>query len=378
MLNPEPRFTLGIEEEYLLIDPQTRDLVIEPPRALWEALGRPSHGQVSPEFLRSQVEVGTPICGSVAEAREQLSQLRRHVIDSAAAYGLAAIAASTHPFATWQPQKTTDKQRYQTLARDIGTPLRRLLICAMHVHVGIDDPDLRIDLMGQAGYFLPHLLVLTTSSPFWQGVVTELKSYRLAVFDELPRTGMPEQFRSWSEYERHLDVLIQAGVIEDGSKIWWDLRPSARFPTLEMRICDICTNVDDALCVTSLFACILRMLWRLKRINTRWRAYKTLLINENRWRAMRYGFDSGLIDFGKGEMVPYADLLEELIAITAEDADALGCADDVAHARTILSRGTSAHRQLAIYRQAMADGADSAEAQTQVVDWLAAETAKGV
>ena len=378
MLNPEPRFTLGIEEEYLLVDPRTRDLVIEPPSALWQALDSPLQGQVSPEFLCSQVEVGTPICGSVAEARTQLAQLRRHVLDSTAAHGLAVIAASTHPFATWRPQKTTDKQRYQDLARDIGAPVRRLLTCAMHVHVGIEDPDLRIDLMSQANYFLPHLLALTTSSPFWQGAVTGLKSYRLAVFDELPRTGMPEQFLSWSEYERHLTVLIQAGVIDDGTKIWWDLRPSARFPTLEMRICDICTSFDDALSVTALFACILRLLWRLKRMNTRWRTYKTFLINENRWRAMRYGSDSGLIDFGKGEMVPYADLLEELIAITAEDAEALSCAEEIAHARTILTRGTSAHRQLAIYRQAMADGATPEEALWQVVDWLIAETAQGV
>lgn len=378
MLNPEPRFTLGVEEEYLLVDPETRNLVIEPPPALWQALDSPLHGQVSPEFLCSQVEIGTPICSSVAEARTELAALRRHVIDAAAAHGLSVIAASTHPFATWRPQKTTDKQRYQELARDIGAPLRRLLTCAMHVHVGIEDPDLRIDLMSQAGYFLPHLLALTTSSPFWQGSVTDLKSYRLAVFDELPRTGMPEHFESWSEYEKHLNVLIETGVIEDGSKVWWDVRPSARFPTLEMRICDICTTFEDSVCITALFACILRMLWRLKRMNARWRTYKTLLINENRWRAMRYGVDEGLIDFGIGEMVPYADLLEELIAMTAEDAQALRCESEVAHARTILARGTSAHRQLAVYRQAAADGDAPTEALVKVVDWLIAETRQGV
>jgi carboxylate-amine ligase len=378
VLNPEPALSIGIEEEYLLIDPRTRDLVVDPPRSLWQACEERLTGRVTPEFMRSQIEVGTPICKSVREARRELANLRRCVGEVAADHGVGFIAASTHPFATWRPQKTTDRQRYSQLAQDIGTPVLRLLTCAMHVHVGIDDPNTRIDLMNQARYFLPHLLALTTSSPFWQGQMSSLKSYRLAVFAELPRTGVPDSFQSYGEYEKHLDALVGTGVIEDGTKIWWDIRPSAKFPTLEMRVCDICTRLEDAVSVTALYVCILRMLWRLKRTNITWRSYKTMLINENRWRAMRYGVDEGLIDFGRGEMVPYADLLEELIELVAEDAARIGCVDEVLHAREILARGTSAHRQLAVHEAALADGATPQEALNAVVDWLVEETAKDV
>jgi carboxylate-amine ligase len=378
MLNPEPAFTLGIEEEYLLIDPQTRDLVVDPPRSLWEACEARLAGRVTPEFMRSQIEVGTPVCRSIGEARRELATLRRTVGEVAADHGLGFIAASTHPFATWRPQKTTDRQRYSQLAQDLGTPVLRLLTCAMHVHVGIEDPNTRIDLMNQARYFLPHLLALTTSSPFWQGELSSLKSYRLAVFAELPRTGVPEPFQSYGEYDKHLDALVNTGVIEDGTKLWWDIRPSARFPTLEMRVCDICTRVEDAVCVTALYVCILRMLWRLKRTNITWRSYKTMLIDENRWRAMRYGVDEGLIDFGRGEMVPYAELLEELIALVHPDAERLGCVPELLHAREVLARGTSAHNQLRVFAEAQAAGASRREALQAVVDWLAAETARGV
>ena len=378
MLNPEPNFTIGIEEEYLVVDPETRDLVVDPPDSLWEACEARLKNRVTPEFLRSQIEVGTPICRNIDEARRELAGLRRCVIDIAAAHGLRIIAASTHPFATWRPQKTTNRQRYSELARDIGTPVLRLLTCAMHVHVGIDDANTRIDLMNQARYFLPHLLALTTSSPFWQGENSSLKSYRLAVFAELPRTGIPEAFLSYGEYEKHLDALVGTGVIEDGTKIWWDIRPSARFPTIEMRICDICTRLEDSICVTAVYLCILRMLWRLKRANVTWRSYKTMLINENRWRAMRYGFDDGLIDFGRGELVPYTNLLEELIELIRPDAERLGCLDEVVSARSILTRGTSAHRQVQVYRDALSDGASEKEALRAVVDWLAEETAAGV
>ncbi len=378
MPTADPPFSLGVEEEYLLVDPATRDLVVDPPQSLWQELERREPGRVTPEFLRSQVEVGTPVCRSVAEARAALARLRRTVAETAQAHGLAVIAASTHPFATWRPQKTTERPRYSALAQDIGTPVRRLLICAMHVHVGIDDDNLRIDLMNQVRYFLPHLLALTTSSPFWQGQASALKSYRLAVFNELPRTGMPEIYASYGEYEKHLSALVQVGVIEDGTKIWWDIRPSARFPTLEMRICDICTRLDDGVAVAALYVCILRMLWRLKRMNVTWRRYGTLLINENRWRAMRYGIDEGLIDWGRRERVPYAELLDELIEMIGEDAEALGCRAEVEHVRTILERGTSAHRQVAVHRQALAAGADEQMALHRVVDWLIEETLAGI
>ncbi|HET8726489.1 MAG TPA: carboxylate-amine ligase [Alphaproteobacteria bacterium] len=374
----EPNFSLGIEEEYLLVNPVSRDLEVDPPAALLEACEKRMEGHVSPEFMRCQIEVGTPVCGTIADARRELAYLRTTVSETAREHDLAIIAAATHPFATWLPQKTTERQRYDQLARDIGVPARRLLICAMHVHVGIEDPNLRIDLMNQARYFLPHLLALSTSSPFWQGQDTGLKSYRLAVFNELPRTGMPEQYMSYGEYEQHLNALVQAGVIEDGTKIWWDIRPSARFPTLEMRICDICTRLDDGITIAALYLCLLRMLWRLKRQNVTWRRYKTLLINENRWRAMRYGVDAGLIDFGRMEMVEYRQLLEEVLELVREDAEALGCVGEVENARSILERRTSADNQLRLYREARDAGASAPEAQMRVVDWLIEETLQGL
>ena len=253
---------------------------------------------------------------------------------------------------------------------------RRLMICGMHVHVGIDNDELRIDLVNQMAYFLPHLLALSTSSPFWQGDNTGLKSYRLSVFDELPRTGLPERFDSYGEYQRHIEVLTNAGLIEDATMLWWDVRPSHRFPTIEMRITDVCTRLDDAAAIAALFVCILRMLYRLRRDNQRWRAYAPMLINENRWRAQRYGLDEGLVDFGKGEIVPFADLIEELIALTREDAEALGCADELNHVREIVRDGTGAHHQLETFAAAEAAGASRDEAFAAVVDMLIEETVK--
>jgi carboxylate-amine ligase len=374
----DPAFTIGIEEEYLLVSKDTRDLVVDPPEDLLDDCAGSPAGSVSPEFLRSQIEVGTRICATVREARESLAEMRGVVAHAAGQHGLAPIAASTHPFAQWSDQRHTEKERYTILARDLQGVARRLLICGTHVHVGVEDPDLRIDLMAQVAYFLPHLLALSTSSPFWRGVDTGLKSYRISVFNELPRTGLPEHFQSWGEYQRHVNVLVAAGLIEDGSKLWWDVRPSARFDTLEMRITDVCTNVDDAAAIAALYVCVLRMLWRLRRANQRWRLYAHMLVMENRWRAQRYGFDEGLVDFGKGTTVPYADLLNELLDLTAEDAAALNCEAEVAHCRHILTRGTSAHRQLATFRAAVAAGATQEEALRQVVDFLIAETVAGV
>ncbi len=376
-----PPFTVGVEEEYLLVDPKTRDLVVEPPDEFLrdcERLIPAEIGTVAPEFLRPQVEVDTSVCANIGEVRPKLAALRRIVADAAAAYGYRIIAASTHPTADWHHQVHTDKERYNTLAADMQTVAQRLLICGMHVHVGIDDDELRIDLINQVSYFLPHLLVLSTSSPFWQGRDTGLLSYRLSVFDELPRTGLPARFDSYGEYCRHLEMMVGAGLIEDGTKIWWDVRPSARFPTLEMRITDVCTRLDDSITIAALFVSFLSMLVRLRRENQRWRMYSNLLINENRWRAQRYGFSEGLVDFGRGEVVPYADLLEEILELVRSDAEARGCLAEAEHARDILARGTSAHRQLKIYRDALADGADEREALHAVVDWLIEETLAGV
>lgn len=370
----EPSFTLGIEEEYLLVDRKTRDIVRDPPDAMLETCQARAPGQIHPEFLRCQIEVGTPVCATLAEARHALASLRGTVAGVAGEYGLAPIAASTHPFAAWEPQRHTNRDRYNMLARDLGAPARRLMICGMHVHVGIEDDDLRIDLMNQVRYFLPHLLALTTSSPFWRGRDMERKSYRLSVWHELPRTGMPDAFQSFGEYQQHVDILVRAGIIEDASKLWWDIRPSQRFPTLEMRITDICTRLDDAITVAALFRCLLRMLWRLRIRNIAWRPYRNLLIEENRWRAQRYGLDSGLVDFGRGIVVPCADLLDEILDLTAEDAAHFGCVEEVTRAREILGRGTSAHRQVAIHRDSLQAGADGWEALHRVVDWLVEET----
>jgi len=371
---PEPSFTVGMEEEYLLVDRETRDLVVDPPDSLMTRCEQELGERVSPEFLQSQIEVGTSKCDTVTQAGAELAELRRTIARIAGDYGLAPIAASTHPFARWDQQKHTRKERYDDLARDMQAVVRRLLICGMHVHVGLDSDDLRIDLMQQVTYFLPHLLALTTSSPFWRGEVTGLKCYRLSVFHELPRTGLPENFDSFSEYQRHLDAMVHAGLIEDGTKIWWDIRASARFPTLEMRIADTCTYLEDGVTVAALYVSLMRMLYILKRNNQRWRKYSNMLIDENRWRAQRYGIDEGLVDFGRGEVVPYSDLLEEIIALTSEHAEVLGCLKEVQHAREIVRRGTSAHRQLEIFNQACYDGAEKHEALIKVVDFLIEET----
>lgn len=373
---PEPSFTIGIEEEYLLVDKASRDLAPEPPSELiaicQETLG--GEGQVSPEFLRSQIEVGTRVCSTPSEAAGELARLRRAVVQASDACGLAPIAASTHPFAKWSAQHYTDKERYKMIAQDFQVVARRMIICGMHVHVGIEDDELRIDLLNQATYFLPHLLALSSSSPFWQGALSGLKSYRLAVFDELPRTGLPPQFASFAEYRRTLDTLIEAKLIEDATKIWWDLRPSGRFPTLEMRITDVCPLSEDAVCIAAMFVCICRMLYRLRRNNQRWRTYAPFLVHENRWRAQRYGMEQGLVDFGKGEVVPFADLIDELLELLREDADHFGCRQEVEHARVIAKRGTSADRQLARYRALLEKGESEEAALIAVVDDLIHET----
>ena len=372
-----PPLTIGIEEEYLLVDLESREVAADPPPEMLAECEARIPELVKPEFLTSQIEVATPICRTCKEARAELAWLRGAVAEVSRKYGLAPIAASTHPFSQWRSQRHTDKARYHILARDMQAVARRLLICGMHVHVGIDDDELRIDLMNQVSYFLPHLLALSTSSPFWLGEDSGLKSYRLSVFDELPRTGLPSRFESYGEYRRHVDVLVRAGVFDDASMIWWDVRPSCRFQTLEMRITDVCPRIDDAVAIAALYQCIIRMLVRLRRENQRWRAYDNMLIEENRWRAKRYGIDEGLIDFGKGEVVACADLVEELIELTKEDAEALDCVDELLYSRHILTTGTSAHRQLATFAAAMEAGRTRSEALCSVVDMLVDETVSG-
>ncbi len=375
---PDPSFTIGIEEEYLLVDKKTRALAVDPPDSMLRKCERLCKGQVSPEFLRAQIEIGTRICHTLEEARWELTRLRKVIVDVANEHDLAPIAASTHPFATWDEQKYTEKDRYRILEKEMQAAARRLLICGMHVHVGIEDDELRIDLLNQFAYFLPHLLSMSCSSPFWRGENTGLMSYRLTVFDGLPRTGLPQRFSSFAEYTRHVDVLINAGLIPDASKIWWDMRPSARYPTLETRVMDVCTDLEDALSLAALVVCILRMLYRLRLANKRWRNYNRMLLNENRWRAMRYSFDQGLLDLAKGQLVPVPELMDELMELIRDDAEAIGCLDEIVRCREIFARGTSAHHQLRVYQDAIEKGAEQHEALCQVVDYLIEETAKGL
>ena len=372
MQKNSPSFTLGVEEEYLVVDAETLDLVAIPD-ALMDDCVKQLGEKVSPEFLRCQIEVGTGVCKTVSDAREDLGQLRRKVKQVCNAHGLEPIAASTHPFAAWQEQQFTEKERYQELEQDLAGVARRMLICGMHVHVGIDDDDLRIDLLNQFSYFTPHLLALSTSSPLWEGRMTGLHSYRLTVFDNLPRTGLPPTFSSYAEYRRSVHTLIDAGIIEDASKLWWDVRPSAQFPTLESRICDVMPKIDHALTIAALTQSIFKMLYELRRKNQKWRYYERFLVEENRWRAQRYGPSEGLIDFGVGKIVPFADVLDELIDLVAPHASDLGCLEEVEGARRILEEGTSSQRQSSTFDNAIDCGASKNEALKSVVRSLVSE-----
>ncbi|MFP4326668.1 MAG: carboxylate-amine ligase [Paracoccaceae bacterium] len=365
-------FSLGIEEEYLLVRQDSLALA-EAPEELMAACAAELEDQVSPEFLQCQIEIGTRVCADIGAAREDLRRLRATVATVAGRYGLAPIAVSCHPLADWKDQHHTDKDRYNALRRDLGGVVRRMLICGMHVHVGLGENALRADIMRQLGYFLPHLLALSTSSPFWQGEDTGLASYRLTVFDNLPRTGLPPPFQAWEDYERSVRALVDLGLIEDASKIWWDLRPSARFPTLEARICDVQPRLEHTLSLAALIQSLVRMLWRLRARNLRWRVYDPFLIGENRWRAQRYGITEGLIDFGRGAIVPFPELLDELIEQVEEDAAALGCLTELERAREILSEGTSATRQRAVLEAARAAGAGHEEQMRAVVSHLIEE-----
>nr|VFK40786.1 MAG: carboxylate-amine ligase [Candidatus Kentron sp. SD]VFK46487.1 MAG: carboxylate-amine ligase [Candidatus Kentron sp. SD]VFK78192.1 MAG: carboxylate-amine ligase [Candidatus Kentron sp. SD] len=377
-MTKEPSFTIGIEEEYLLVDRDSRDLIREVPPTMLSGCEDLLRGQVTPELLQCQIEVGTRVVRTLADAREDLIHLRGTVADVAGRHGIAPIAASTHPFSAWGNKKRTEKERYEIFAQDMQQVVRRLMICGMHVHVGIEGDDLRIDLMNQVSYILPHLLALSTSSPFWEGHDTGLKSYRIAVWNEVPRTGFPGRFAGFGEYQRHIDILANAGIIQDATMVWWDVRPSARFPTLEMRVCDMCTRIEDAICIAALYLCWLHMLYRLRLGNQRWRTYARLLLDENRWRAQRYGYEKGLMDFGRGSILPYGELLEEILFLVREDAEYFDCVAELEHARAIVERGTSAHWQTRTYQNAIAGGSSRVEAQKAVVDMLIEETLRGI
>lgn len=372
MAAEDPDFTIGIEEEYLLVDQDTGRLA-KAPDALIRSCKADLEGKVSPEFLQCQIEIGTGVCHTIAEARADLRHLRRTVAKHAGEFGLAPIAASCHPFADWKDQHHTPKERYDKLRRDLAGVARRMLICGMHVHVGIPDQDMRISLVNQLKYFLPHLHALSTSSPFWQGDDTGLNSYRLTVFDNLPRTGLPPRMDNWDEFVSTVDTLVSLGLIEDASKIWWDLRPSSKFPTIESRICDVAPRMEVTLTLAALTQCLTRMLWRTSRAGQGWPTVANFMIGENRWRAQRYGVSDGQIDFGRKAMIPFAQAVDEILDLVAEDAAALDCVAEVAAARKIVQHGTSADHQRSVRDSALASGATQPEAMAAVVASLIAD-----
>ena len=374
----EPSFTIGVEEEYLLVDRRSRNLVSEPPAALIEECAALSPaGRVSPEFLQAQIEVGTTVCNSLDEVRNDLAHLRRTVAAVSGKHGLAPIAASTHPFALWREQKHTDKERYRILNRGYAGR-RPAADDRRHARPRGHRGRRPAHRHPQPGGVFPAAPAGAEHVVAFLGRNRNgLHSYRLCVFDELPRTGLPERFESYGEYKRTVDLMVAAGLLEDATKLWWDVRPSARFPTIEMRITDVCTQVEDALCCAAVFRCLCRMLYRLRRQNQRWRIYAPLLVHENRWRAQRYGLDEGMVDFGRGEIVPFTALTRELLGILREDAEHFGCVREVEHALTIIERGASSHRQLRTYREALRSGATEREALLEVVDRLIERTVEG-
>jgi carboxylate-amine ligase len=375
MGSSEPPFTVGIQEEYLLVKLDSRDVDADPPAALLEELTQSSGGQVSPRFLRSQLEASTKPWRTLTEAGADLARLRGIIVEVAARHGRAPIAASTHPFAEAARQITTEREQFFALANEMQGAARRIMICGMRVHVGIDDDDLRVDLMNQLTYFVPHLLALSCSSPFWDGERTGLMSFRMTLLSSLPRTGLPERFASYAQLRRNLDMLVRNGVIEHIGKMWWDVRPASLHPALETRVMDCCTSIDDAVSLAALTLSLTRRLYRLKLENRSWRLYPNMLIAENRWRAVRYSTDGGLLDLARGELVDFPQLVKELVTLVREDAAKLGCLRQVEHLETLLQRGTSAHRQIRIHDEARAAGASGREALRAVVDFLVKETA---
>lgn len=372
-MSDRPTFTLGIEEEYLIVDPDSRDLVREPGEAFLEACRKEVGDQVTREYLQCQIEVGTRAHRSVADAVAELGRLRKALSRVCDAHGYAAIAASSHPFSNWRAQTHTRKDRYDALRSDLGQAVRRLLVCGMHIHIGIDDDELRIDLMNQAAYFLPHLLALSCSSPYWSGEDTGLASYRLTVLDALPRTGLPDEMASFNAYRRLVDHLITAGCIEDATRIWWDIRPSDRFPTLEQRVTDVCSHLGDVAAIAALYQSIIAYLYRLKTQNQRWRIYPRTVIMENRWRAQRYGLSDRLVDHGRSALVPTEDLVDEMIDLFGHEAELLDCRQELGQLRRIIRHGNSADRQRAAYKAAQDAGAPPERCVRAVVDHLIAE-----
>ena len=362
----------------MLVDPVTRELISSPDPAFLAACKEALGSNASRELLQAQVEVGTNVCPDIAAARAELVRLRGTVGGIARRHGMAIIAASTHPTARWTAQQSSEEERYQSLTDDFQLLARRQVISGMHVHAAIEDEDLRIDLMNQVGYFLPHLLALSTSSPFWHGQDTGLKAIRPTIANDLPRSGTPERFSSWRDWQLLVEELATTGLCDDATQIWWDIRPSVRYATLELRITDICTDLEDALAIAALYQSLLRHLWRLRRRNLSWRSYRKVLIEENKWRAQRWGVAAELADLAAGRLAPMATLIDELVDLLGEDAGELGCRAELERTREIVAGGTSADRQLTIHRGVIANGGSAEDGHRAVVDWLVEKTLAGV
>jgi carboxylate-amine ligase len=366
---PHPSFTLGIEEEFQVIDPETRELrshihelFAEGEKRLKDEIKREMHDPV--------IEIGTPICQNVTEARREISRLRHGICTLVRESGLRIAAAGTHPISHWSTVPITQHERYDRIVYELQMLARANLIFGLHVHVAVEDNETRIQIMNAARYFLPHIFALSVNSPFWCGQNTGWKSYRAKVFDRFPRTGIPDSFRSWGEYEDYVGTLIRTNCIDNAKKIWWDVRPHPFFPTLEYRICDVPMRIDETICFAALFQAITVKLYKIYRQNMGWRQYRRSLLNENKSRAARFGTEGSLIDFGRREEVPFAALLDELLAFVDDVVDELGSRNEVYYAHEIMRRGTGADRQLAAFAQ-RGDLRD-------VVDYIITETEHGV
>jgi carboxylate-amine ligase len=368
------RYRFGIEEEYFIIDLRSRDVCALMPKDFFESSQDQLKGHVTNELLQSQIEVATSPCYSMAEARDQIASFRTILDDNAARFGLGIVACATHPLAIWREQKRTPKDRYRGVMSDVQMIGLRNLLCGMHVHVETPQPGQRIEIIYRTIPFLPILLALSTSSPFWEGHQTGLLGYRQAANEEMPRSGLPELFKSTCAYESYVNILISAGVIKDASYIWWAIRPSLAHPTIELRLTDICTNIDDAICIAALFRCLVRHLVEHPEINADLDVIDRAFADENKWRAERYGVGASFIDRASMSAKPLRGMVEDLIDRLRDDAETLDCVDEIVHAREIIRHGTSANQQILVYSKARIGGRSRKQALKEIVDWLHAAT----
>src|SRR5689334_22625648 len=366
----KPSFTIGIEEEYQTIDPETRDLRSHVGSEILSKGKTLLKEAVKAEMHQSVVEIGTGVCPDINDASRQLKDLRSQMCGLAAQNGLRLAAAGTHPFADWRNQEIFPDERYQLIVQDLKMVARANLIFGLHVHIGVEDREVAIDLMNAARYFLPHILALSTNSPFWLGMDTGLKSYRCKVFDKFPRTNIPDYFPSWGEYDSFVNLLVHTGCIDNAKKIWWDIRPHPNFQTLEFRICDIPMRADETLAIAALIQATIAYLYKLHAANQGFRLYRRALIMENKWRAVRYGLDGKLIDFGKQVQLPERELIEEYLEFVDDVVDELDSREEVEYIREMMRMGSGADRQLRVY--------EKTGDLKAVVDYIIEETEVGV